>query len=420
MIFAMKKITSLPHIVIVGAGFGGLNAALAFKNKPVRVTIVDQHNYHLFQPLLYQVATAGLSPQDISYPVRGILRKQNNVEFRLAEAKGIDTRAKVLQTTCCDIPYDHLILAVGGVTNTFGMQDVEEYGMGLKSIQDASAIRNHLLRCFELASQSTDPLERKSLLTFVVVGGGPSGVECSGAISELIRLVLAKDYPLLDIGIAKVILLEATQKLLPALPEDLGQATVHALQQKNVEVRFGAQVTGFDTIQVSLKDGSTIPTQTLIWAAGVKAAELVNRLETGYGSQGRVKVLPTLQVPENPEIYVIGDAAYLEQDGQGLPMVAPVAIQQAQHAAANILRSLSQQPLQPFVYHDKGTLATIGRNQAVASIGKFKFKGWFAWMVWLVVHIMQLIGFRNRLVVLINWAWDYFFYDRALRLITPD
>jgi NADH dehydrogenase len=416
----MKNETSLPHVVIVGAGFGGLNAARAFKDKPVRVTIIDRQNFHLFQPLLYQVATAGLSPQDITYPVRGILRKQKNVEFRLTEAKGIDTHTKMLLSTCCDVPYDYLILAVGGVTNTFGMQDVAEYGLGLKSIHDANSIRNHLLRCFELASQSQDIEEQRSLLTFVVVGGGPSGVECSGAISELIRLVLSKDYPRLDTGLARVILLEATQRLLPGMPEDLGQATMEALQKKKVEVRFGAQVTGFDTILVTLKDGSVIPAQTLIWAAGVKAAELVEKLDAERGSQGRVKVAPTLQVPGHPDIFVIGDAAYLEENGHGLPMVAPVAIQQAQHAAMNILNSINHQPLQPFKYHDKGSLATIGRNQAVAYIGGLKFKGLFAWLVWLVVHIMQLIGFRNRLVVLVNWAWDYFFFDRALRLITPE
>jgi NADH dehydrogenase len=416
----MKNEPTLPHVVIVGAGFGGLNAARAFKDKPVRVTIIDRQNFHLFQPLLYQVATAGLSPQDITYPVRGILRNQKNVEFRLTEAKGIDTHSKMLLSTCCDIPYDYLILAVGGVTNTFGMQDVAEYGMGLKSIPDANAIRNHLLRCFELASQSQDIEEQRSLLTFVVVGGGPSGVECSGAISELIRLVLVKDYPHLDTGLASVILLEATQRLLPGMPEDLGQATVEALQKKKVEVRLGTQVTGFDTILVTLKDGSAIPSQTLIWAAGVKAAELVNQLDGERGSQGRVKILPTLQIPGHSDIYLIGDAAYLEENGHALPMVAPVAIQQAQHAALNILNAIAGQPLQPFKYHDKGSLATIGRNQAVAYVGGLKFKGWFAWLVWLVVHITQLIGFRNRLVVLVNWAWDYFFFDRALRLITPE
>jgi NADH dehydrogenase len=416
----MKNEPTLPHVVIVGAGFGGLNAARAFKDKPVRVTIIDRQNFHLFQPLLYQVATAGLSPQDITYPVRGILRNQKNVEFRLTEAKGIDTHSKMLLSTCCDIPYDYLILAVGGVTNTFGMQDVAEYGMGLKSIPDANAIRNHLLRCFELASQSQDIEEQRSLLTFVVVGGGPSGVECSGAISELIRLVLVKDYPHLDTGLASVILLEATQRLLPGMPEDLGQATVEALKKKKVEVRLGTQVTGFDTILVTLKDGSAIPSQTLIWAAGVKAAELVNQLDGERGSQGRVKILPTLQIPGHSDIYLIGDAAYLEENGHALPMVAPVAIQQAQHAALNILNAIAGQPLQPFKYHDKGSLATIGRNQAVAYVGGLKFKGWFAWLVWLVVHITQLIGFRNRLVVLVNWAWDYFFFDRALRLITPE
>ena len=412
---------NLPHVVIIGAGFGGLRAARALAKAPVQVTLVDRNNYHLFQPLLYQVATAGLSPDEIAHPVRSILRHQKNFEFRLAEVSRIDLAQRCLETGTGSIAYDYLILAAGGETNTFGIQSVAQNSFGLKKVEDATRVRNHILSMFELAAQEPDPDRRRALLTFVVVGGGPTGVECSGAISELIRLVLTKDYPALNIKDVRVVLLEATQRLLAGLPEALSEATAETLWRKHVEVRFSSTVTDFDGKQIALKGGEILPSYTLIWAAGVRAVDLTHTLGVPQGSLGRIKVTPTLQLADHPEVFVIGDAAYLEdKNGKPLPMVAPVAMQQAATAAGNIRSLLAGKPLRPFVYKDPGTLATIGRNAAVAHLGRWNFTGFLAWWVWLVVHLVQLIGFRNRLIVLINWAWDYIFYDRAIRLIVKD
>jgi NADH:ubiquinone reductase (H+-translocating) len=286
-------------------------------------------------------------------------------------------------------------------------------------LDDAEGIRNHLLRMFELSQVEEDPQKCQALRTFVVVGGGPTGVECSGSISELIRLVLRKDFPLMDLEDVRVILLEMTAQLLPGFPADLSQAALKTLEEKGVQVRLEQAVTGFDGHRVHLKNGEIIPANTLIWAAGVRAASLVNTLDVEKGRQGRVVVEETMQLPGHPHVFVIGDAAYLEHEGAPLPMVAPVAIQQAKTAARNIQNLLAGTPLETFQYRDPGSLATVGRNAAVARIGRFHFAGFAAWLVWLAVHIFWLIGFRNRLLVLINWAWDYFLYERAVRLITP-
>ena len=412
---------NLPHLVIIGAGFGGLRAARTLAKAPVRVTLVDRNNYHLFQPLLYQVATAGLSPDEIAHPVRSILRRQNNFEFRLAEVTTIDLAQRRLEASTGSIDYDYLILAAGGETNTFGIASVAQNSFGLKNLEDATRVRNQILKMFELAAQEPDPERRRAMLTFVAVGGGPTGVECSGAISELIRLVLTKDYPALNLKDVRVVLLEATQRLLAGLPEELSEATAETLWRKHVEVRFGSTVTDFDGQQITLKGGEILPCYTLIWAAGVRAVSLTATLGAPQGSLGRVKVTPSLQLADHPEVFVIGDAAYLEdQDGKPFPMVAPVAMQQAALAASNILSLVTGKALKPFGYKDPGTLATIGRNAAVAHLGRWNFTGFLAWWVWLVVHLVQLIGFRNRLIVLINWAWDYIFYDRANRLIVKD
>ncbi len=409
-----------PVVAVVGAGFGGLRAARALRRAPVKVILVDQHNYHLFQPLLYQVATAGLSPTDIAHPVRAILRNQKNLEFRLANVLKVDLADRCLDTDTGEIPYDYLILAVGSETNYFGLESVAQNGFSLKDIQDAEKIRNHLLRMFELAAQEKDAATRRKLLTFVVVGGGPTGVESSGALAELIRLVLIRDYPGLNIKDVRVLLLEATTQLLNGFPEGLREAAADRLWKKYVEVRFGAAVSSFDGEQVTLLSGEVIPARTLIWAAGVRAHRLLDTLDVRQARQGRVVVEPTLQIPGKPEAFIIGDGAYLEYKGEALPMMAPVAIQQAALAAANIQRLMGGYELESFHFKDPGSLATIGRNAAVARLGRFQFKGFFAWVLWLVVHILNLIGFRNRLFVVINWAWDYFLYDRAIRLITTD
>jgi len=407
-----------PHVVIVGAGFGGLRAARALRRAPVRVTLVDRRNYHLFQPLLYQVATAGLSAEDIAHPVRAIFRRQRNFAFRLAEVLGVDVAGRVLRTSTGDLPFDWLILAPGGTNNFFGLDSVEENGLALKDIEDAVAVRNQVLRMFETAVQEPDADRRRAMLNFVVVGGGPTGVESSGALSELIRLVLTKDFPDLNVKDVRVILVEATDRLLGAMPERLREVTAEILWRKHVEVRFGAQVTRFDGERVVLRGGEVIPARTLIWAAGVRAEPLVDGLGAPLGPQGRVRVRETLQLPGADRVFVIGDAAYLEDDqGAALPMMAPVAQQQADHAARSIVRALRGEPLQSFRYRNPGSMATIGRNAAVAHVKGLQFSGFFAWVAWLVLHIVLLIGFRNRLLVLINWAWDYFLYDRAVRLI---
>lgn len=407
-----------PHVVIVGAGFGGLRAARALSKAPVRVTLLDRNNYHLFQPLLYQVATAGLAPDAITQPVRAILGGQANLEFRITTVRGADLNRRVLDTDRGSLTYDYLVLAAGGATHTFGAQIEASGSFGLKSMEDAEAIRNHLLAMCELALDETDTANRQALLTFAVAGGGPSGVESAGAISELIRHILPRDYPSLNPGEARVILLEAQHQLLAALPKSLGIFSERALRQKGVEVRFGAAVERYDGQLITLKDGSEIQTRTLVWAAGVKAAPLFETLALEKGSLGRVVVLPSLQTPAHPEVFVIGDAALLNgSDERPLPMVAPVAVQQGETAANNILRLVSGQTVLPFHYRDPGTLATIGRSQAVAKLGPLLLCGLPAWLAWVVVHIYQLVGFRNRLQVMVDWIWNYFAYDRPIRRI---
>ncbi|HMG18514.1 MAG TPA: NAD(P)/FAD-dependent oxidoreductase [Gemmatimonadales bacterium] len=407
-------------VVVVGAGFGGLRLARALRRAPVQVVLVDRNNYHLFQPLLYQVATAGLEPEQIAKPVRAILRRQKNFDFRMVEVSGVDFAQRRLDTSAGPIAYDYLVLAHGGETNFFGLDSMMKHGLGLKDIPDAVKIRNHVLTCFEQAMLETDAERRRARLTFIVVGGGPTGVEMAGALSELIRLVLVKDYPRLNIKDVRILLLEATDKLLAALPERLREAAVKTLWRKWIEVRFSAVVADFDGERVRLKSGEVIPARTVIWAAGVRAAPLSSRLGLPAGRQGRIPVEPTLQVPGHPEVFIIGDASYLEENGEPLPMVAPVAMQMAVTAARNIVRTLQGKPLETFRYRDQGTLATIGRNAAVANVYGIEARGFVAWVMWLGIHIIQLIGFRNKLFVLLNWAWDYFFYERAARLITRD
>lgn len=382
--------------------------------------MIDRHNYHLFQPLLYQVAMAGLEPESIAKPVREILRGQKNLEFRMADVTAVDLAARAVRTSSGDVPYDRLIVACGGETNFFGLDTVARHAFGMKTVPDAVAIRNHVLTCFERAMIATDPARRRALLTFVVVGGGPTGVEMAGALSELIRLVLARDTPALDVADVQVLLLEASPRLLPGMRARFSDVTIRTLRKKHVEVRCGASVRGYDGERVALADGSAVEAQTLIWAAGVRAVGLAGSLGVPPAAQGRVPVRPTLQLPGHDEVFVIGDAAYLEAEGRPLPMMAPPAIQMGQTAAESIVRSLQGKPALAFRFRDPGSLATIGRNAAVADIRGFGFQGFPAWVVWLVVHLIQLIGFRNKLFVLINWAWDYFLYERGSRLITTD
>lgn len=411
----------LPHVVIVGAGFGGLHATQRLAGKPVRVTLIDKRNYHLFQPLLYQVATAGISPHEIAYPVRAVFQRQRNFSFLMSRVLGVDFERKQVLTEEGQVNYDHLILAAGASVNFFGNASLEENALPLKDVSDAVTVRNHILRMFERATLEPDLKKRAALLTFVVVGGGPTGVESAGALSELMRLVLRRDYHAnINVEQVRVILLEALDNILAGFPASLQESAQRSLERKKVEVRLNAKVDNYDGQALTLESGEVIPTGTVLWSAGVQAASLMGKLGLERAHAGRVKTLPTLQVPDQPEVYVIGDAAYLEEDGKALPMVAPVATQQGKHAAANILAQIAGQEAKPFRYSNLGMMATIGRNAAVAVSFGMQFRGFLAWAVWLVIHLIGLIGFRNRLIVLINWTWDYFFYDRAVRLITRE
>ncbi len=412
-------VDSFPHIVIIGAGFGGLRAARALAKAPVRITLIDRNNYHLFQPLLYQVATAGLSLDEIAYPIRGIFHKQTNLDFRMAEVTTIDFEQKRVHTTEDSVLYDYLIIATGNETNYFGNKLLEQHSFSLKDLADAEKIRNHILKQFEQAALETNENLRKQYLRFVVVGAGPTGVELAGALSELIRLVLRKDFPRLNMDEVEILLLEAAEKVLTHLDPQLSASAEAALLKKGVHLKLGQLVENYDGTTITLSNTETITTNTVIWAAGVKVSKLVEQLPVEHAGLGRARVTPTLQLPKAKEVFLIGDAAYFEdQNGIPLPMVAPVAMQQAEYAAKNILCLINGFTLQPFVYHDLGSMATIGRNQAVAQLGKFRFQGFIAWIIWLFVHLMQLVGFRNRLIVLFNWAWEYLSYERAIRLIT--
>jgi NADH dehydrogenase len=409
-----------PHVVIVGAGFGGLTAARRLAGAPVRISLIDRNNYHLFQPLLYQVATAGLEPEQIAKPVRAILRHQSNLTFRMTEVTGIDLSSQQVTSAEGPIAYDYLVLAVGAETDFLGLGGLEDDSLQLKGLTDGVTIRNHVLACFERAAADPQAERRAELLTFVIVGAGPTGVEMAGALAELVHLVLVKDYPELDGKEIRILLLEAQDQVLPGFDPALARSAQRTLEGKGVEVMTGARLANYLDKRALLADGRSILAETLIWGAGVQAEQLARDLAVEHGRQGRVIVEPTLQVPGHPNAYVIGDAAYQEADGQPLPMMAPVAMQMAERAADNIRRAVEGRPPQAFAYRDPGRLATIGRNAAVADFGRLRFRGFLAWVVWLVVHLIQLIGFRNRLLVLINWAWDYFFYDRAVRLITSD
>jgi len=408
-----------PRVVIVGAGFGGLWAARALAGTPVQVLLLDRNNYHTFLPLLYQVAAAELEPEAIAYPVRSILRRMPNTTFALAEVQAVDLASRCLETSAGAISYDYLILAAGSTTHFFGTPGAEANALPLKSMADAIAIRNRVLLSYEKASLESDPERRQQILTFVIVGGGPTGVEFASALAELVNGPLRRDFPFLSSSPARVVLVEAMEALLPGFHPHLQDYAAKRLRRIGVEVLLGAPVTRIDESTVTLKDGTRIAAETIVWTAGVQGILPAARWGFPVVKSGRVAVLPTLQMPDHPEVYVVGDLAYLEQKSAPLPMVAPVAIQQGKWAAQNILRQVhGQQPL-PFRYRDRGAMVTIGRNAAVVQLGSLKFTGFPAWVLWLTVHLFNLVGFRNRLVVMLNWAWDYFFFERIARLILP-
>jgi NADH dehydrogenase len=407
-------------VLIIGAGFGGINAARELGGKDVDVLILDRNNYHGFWPLLYQVATAALEEESIAYPVRAIFRRHKNVDFQMANVNRIDLEKRTVYADPSTYTYDYLVIAAGSGNNYFGNEALAWQTYGLKDIDEAERLRNRLLFNFEQAVHEEDAERRRDLMTFVIIGGGPTGVELAGAFHELIRHVLRKDYPMLDITRARVILVEATDRVLAAFPESLQGAAKKRLEQMGVELRFNSPVESVNNGCITFKGGEMLQAGAIVWAAGVKAAELANGLEAEHAKGGRVKVLPTLNLREHQEVFVIGDMAYLEEykEGQAYPMVAPVAIQQGKWAARNILARIKGRKGRAFRYFDKGTMATIGRRSAVLDAFGFKLSGRIAWFGWLFIHLMYLVGFRNRVIVLINWAFNYFTYERGVRLIT--
>ncbi|MBA3822887.1 MAG: NAD(P)/FAD-dependent oxidoreductase [Ktedonobacterales bacterium] len=410
----------LPQVVIVGAGFGGLEAARHLRAAPVAVTVIDRSNHHLFQPLLYQVATAGLSPAEISAPIRAVLRGQRNAEVFLAEVTAIDTANQEVLLGDRRVPYDYLILATGARHSYFGHDEWEEYAPGLKSIQDATTLRSKILRAFEAAELTEDPAERAALLTFVIVGGGPTGVEMAGAIAELAHVALKRDFRRIDPTQARIVLVEGLAHLVPAFPTALAEKTRDHLAHLGVEVCTDTMVQEIDAAGV-LMNGERIAARTVIWAAGVRASAAGNWLGVPTDRANRVLVLPDLSVPGQPHIFVIGDTAHAEQEGEPLPGVAQVALQQGRYAAGVICGRLTgQTDPPPFRYHDKGNMATVGRAFAIVDTRRLHISGFFAWVLWLAVHITFLIDFRNRVAVLFQWAWAYCTYQRSARLIVED
>jgi NADH dehydrogenase len=410
--------TTSPRIVIVGAGFGGLTAAKALSGKPFDVTVIDQHNYHLFQPLLYQVATAALSPAEIASPIRGILSRERNVSVMLGKVSGIDTARHEVLAEGRRIPYDTLILATGAQHAYFGHDDWAAHAPGLKTIDDATYIRRRILLAFEKAETEPDAAERARLLNFVVVGGGPTGVEMAGAIAELANRALAADFRSIDPRAARIILVEAAPRLLTPFDPSLSEAAKKSLEQLGVEVRLGAAVTALDAEGVSM-GAERIEARTVIWGAGVTASPAGNWISAETDRAGRVKVSSDLSVPGHPDIFVIGDTALLDgADGNPLPGVAPVAKQQGQYVADLLIARQQGEAQKPFRYSDFGALATIGRSRAVVQMGRLKIKGFIAWLLWSIAHIYFLIGFRNRLIVATNWLWSYATFQRGTRLIT--
>jgi NADH dehydrogenase len=404
-------------VVIAGAGFGGLTCARGLKNAPVDVLLVDRNNYHLFTPLLYQVASAVLDPGEIARPVRQLIRPLRNADFKLANITGADFEKRQLVTDRGPLPYDYLVLASGSQSDYFGNASLVKHAFGLKELDEGLAVRNRVLMRFEEARWTDDREQQRTLLTFAVVGGGPTGVEMAGALAELTHLVLSKDYRDLDLGLVRVVLLEAAGVLLGTFAEPLREAARRSLERKGVEVLLKAKVADVTSTSVRLADGHEIPASTVIWTAGVRASDLGTALGLPRGRQARVEVLPTLQVDGRPEVFVIGDLAGPVDRGTPLPMLIPVAMQEGRHVAATIKDGLRGYAATNFKYKDPGIMATIGRNSAVAQLGAVHLTGFLGWLMWLGVHLVNVVSFRSRLVVLLNWAWDYLFFDRPIRLI---
>lgn len=408
-----------PHVVIIGGGFGGLICARELAGELVRVTLVDRSNHHLFQPLLYQVATAGLSPAEIAVPIRSVVRDAENVTVLLAEVTGIDLASRRVVLRDEDpLDFDYLVLAAGARTSYFGHDEWAHVALGLKDIDDALEIRRRVLLAYELAEHEDDPERRRKLLTFVVIGGGPTGVEMAGAVAELSRFVLARDFRRIEPRATRVLLVEAGDRVLSAYSPELSTKGLKQLEELGVEVRTGAKVTHIDAGGVHLGT-ELVPAETVVWAAGVRASPLAETLGVKLDRGGRVMVAEDCSIPGHPNAFAIGDiACFPGPGGKPLPGVSPVAMQQARSVAANIVHSVTHQPREPFTFLDKGSMATIGRSRAIAEMRGIELSGFLAWLAWLFVHIWYLIGFRNRLVVMLSWCWSYVTYKRGARLIT--
>jgi NADH dehydrogenase len=406
------------RVVIIGGGFGGLYAAKALAKVNVRITLADRRNYHLFQPLLYQVATAALNPSDIAAPIRAVLRKQKNVSVIMGDATGIDLNRKIVRLADGELAYDILIIATGATHSYFGHPEWEANAPGLKTIEDALEIRRRVLRAFEAAERETDSTRQQAWLNFVIVGAGPTGVELAGALSEIARQTMLRDFRRINPSSARVILVEGRERVLPPYPPALSAKAAAQLRDLGVEVMTDAIVTRVNDHEVCIGE-TAIPTRTVLWAAGVQASPLARSLGVPLDRAGRVLVESDLSVPGHGDVFVIGDlAAVKNDDGSLVPGVAPAAIQEGTHTAKNIARMMNGQPTLPFRYRDKGSLATIGRAAGVADFGRLKLSGFIAWAAWLAVHIFFLIGFRNRVLVILQWAWAYITYQRGARLIT--
>jgi NADH dehydrogenase len=418
VIHAPKPHLRLPHVVIVGAGFGGLAAAKRLKKAPVRVTLLDRENHHLFQPLLYQVATAGLSPADIASPIRSLVRRQRNTRVLLAEALSIDLDGRTVELERGTLDYDYLVLAAGAATTYFGHDEWSTIAPPMKCMNDAIEVRRRVLMAFEEGERETDPARRRELLDFAVIGGGPTGLELAGAIAELARRALARDFRSIDPKAAQITLLEAGPRLLPTFDPRLSERAAAQLAELDVDARTNARVTRVDEHGVTLASGDHIRAATVIWAAGVRPVALVDTIHVERDRAGRIKVRDDLSIPGHPEAFAIGDVASFEQDGKCLPGLAPVAQQEGRAVARSIVATVGGRERRRFHYFDKGVMATIGRSRAVAQIARLRLSGLIAWLAWVVVHVLTLIGFRNRVVVMFTWIWSYVTFKRGARLIT--
>lgn len=405
-----------PRVVVVGAGFGGLQCARALRDQPVDVVLVDRHNYHLFTPLLYQVASCLLNPSEIAAPLRKVFRGVGNVRIRIGEVTGIDFDTRCVHLADGELEYDEIVVAAGTTNNYFGNDDLAQHVLGLKDLGQALRLRNHVLACLERATLAEHPDERRSHVTFCIVGGGPTGVEYAGALAELVRLVLPHEYPEIDPGEVRIVLLEGGDRLLPAFPARLSRYAQRELEHRGVEVHTGALVATADGNHVETRDGTTIATRTIVWTAGVRPTDLVRDLPVPHTRAQRFEVDEHLRIRGVDHAYAIGDAAAAtDRDGNPLPMLSPPAMQEGRHVARHIVATRRGARMRPFRYHDKGTLATIGRTSAVGVVGPLQFTGFIGWVVWLAVHLYYLIGFENRVRVLMRWAWYYFRYDRPVR-----